>query len=75
MVYRFDDCVLDAARRELRRANMLRCVKPRVFDLLERLVRRDIVSRGYLLKAISRGHDAPDAVLGTGIHRRLLRKL
>jgi DNA-binding response OmpR family regulator len=39
LIYRFDDCVLNIERRELRRGELLRTVDPQVFDLLEYLVR------------------------------------
>jgi TolB-like protein len=70
VIYRFDDCVLDTERRELRRGEMLRAVEPQVFDLLEYLVRHRerVVSRDELLKAIWRGHEVSDAVLSTRIN-------
>jgi TolB-like protein len=70
VIYRFDQCVLDTVRRELRRGEMLRAVEPQVFDLLEYLVRHRerVVGRDELLKAIWRGHDVSDAVLSTRIN-------
>jgi TolB-like protein/cytochrome c-type biogenesis protein CcmH/NrfG len=70
VIYRFDDCVLDTERRELRRADALRSVEPQVFDLLEYLMRHRerVVGRDELLKAIWRGHEVSDAVLSTRIN-------
>jgi DNA-binding winged helix-turn-helix (wHTH) protein len=70
VIYRFDDCVLDTERRELRRADALRAVEPQVFDLLEYLMRHRerVVGRDELLKAIWRGHEVSDAVLSTRIN-------
>ena len=70
VIYRFDDCVLDTERRELRRGDALRAVEPQVFDLLEYLVRHRerVVGRDELLKAIWRGHDVSDAVVSTRIN-------
>jgi TolB-like protein/DNA-binding winged helix-turn-helix (wHTH) protein/Tfp pilus assembly protein PilF len=39
MIYFFEDCSLDANRRELRRANHLVAIEPQVFDLLQYLIR------------------------------------
>ena len=53
MLFRFEDCVLDIGRRELRRGDALVAVEPSVFDLLAYLVRhRDrVVSQDDLFAA------------------------
>lgn len=70
VIYGFDDCVLDSARRELRRGNVLQPVEPQVFDLLEYLVqKRDrVVSRDEIFAAVWRGRIVSDATLGTRIN-------
>lgn len=89
MLYRFDDCTLDATRRELRRGDALVDVEPQVFDLLEFLVgaRDRVVSRDDLFAAIWQGRVVSDATLAsrissaraaigdTGEDQRLIRTL
>ena len=50
----FDDYVLDAARRELRRGSDLVAIEPQVFDLLAYLVQNPdrVVTRDELLQAV-----------------------
>jgi TolB-like protein len=87
--YLFEDCVLDADRRELRRGDALVAVEPQVFDLLVHLVRhRDrVVSKDELLAAIWHGRivsesalfnriNAARSALGdTGEQQRLIKTL
>lgn len=70
MIYWFDDCVLDCARRELRRGNILQPIEPQVFDLLEYLIQnRDrVVSRDEIFAAVWRGRIVSEAALGTRIN-------
>lgn len=70
MIYRFEDCVLDTGRRELRRGNVLQPVEPQVFDLLEYLVQnRDrVVSRDDIFAAVWHGRIVSEATLGTRIN-------
>ena len=87
--YLFEDCVLDADRRELRRRSALVAVEPQVFDLLVHLVRnRDrVVSKDELLATIWQGRivsesalfnriNAARSALGdTGEEQRLIKTL
>jgi TolB-like protein len=68
--YVFENCVLDADRRELRRANELVPIEPQVFDLLEFLIRnRDrVVSREDLFAAIWAGRIVSESALSTRIN-------
>jgi TolB-like protein len=70
LIYRFDECVLDTERRELRRGGVLLAIEPQVFDLLEYLLRsrERVVGRDELLQAISRGHLVSEQVLSTRIN-------
>jgi len=70
MIYRFDDCVLDTERRELRRGGVLRPLEPQVFDLLEFLLRHRerVVSKDDILAAVWRGRAVSDAALSTRIN-------
>lgn len=69
-MYYFDDCVLDAARRQLRRGDVVCRVEPQVFDLLEYLIRnRDrVVSRDDLFAALWDGRIVSDSVLSTRLN-------
>ncbi|MBV9117945.1 MAG: winged helix-turn-helix domain-containing protein, partial [Acetobacteraceae bacterium] len=89
MLYRFENFVLDANRRELRQGDGLVAVEPQVFDLLEYLIRaRDrVVSRDDLLSVVWRGRIVSEATLSsrvnsaraaigdTGAEQRLIRTL
>ncbi|MDO9714518.1 winged helix-turn-helix domain-containing protein, partial [Paracraurococcus lichenis] len=89
MRYLFGNCMLDTARRELRRDNGFVAVEPQVFDLLEFLIRtRDrVVSRDDLLAAVWRGRIVSEATLSSrvnaarsaigdsGANQRLIRTL
>jgi TolB-like protein len=70
MRYLFDDCVLDTARRELRRGESLVPVEPQVFDLLELLIRarNRVVSRDDLLAAVWRGRIVSEATLSSRVN-------
>ncbi|TDH60949.1 tetratricopeptide repeat protein [Dankookia rubra] len=70
MLYRFDDLVLDTARRELRRGEALVAVEPQVFDLLALLVRaRDrVVGRDEMLAAVWQGRIVSEATLSSRVN-------
>lgn len=70
MLYRFEDCVLDTARRELRRSGLLCPLEPQVFDLLYFLIanRERVVSRDEIFKIVWRGRIVSDSVLGNRIN-------
>jgi len=55
--FQFEDFVLDAERRELRRAGALVAVEPQVFDLIDYLLRNRerVVTRDDLLDAVWNG--------------------
>ncbi|WP_315783942.1 MULTISPECIES: winged helix-turn-helix domain-containing tetratricopeptide repeat protein [unclassified Bradyrhizobium] len=69
VVYCFDDFVLDAGRRELRRGSNLIALEPQVFDLLTFLIRsRDrVVSRDEILAEIWGGRIVSEATLASRI--------
>jgi TolB-like protein len=87
--YLFEDCVLDAGRRELRRGAALVAVEPQVLDLLIHLVRhRDrVVSKDELLATVWQGrivsesavfnriNAARSAIGDTGNAQRLIKTL
>lgn len=89
MRYLFEDCVLDAGRRELRRGPALVAVEPQVFDFLIHLIRhRDrVVSKDELLATVWHGrivsesavfnriNAARSAVGDTGEEQRLIKTL
>jgi len=68
--FQFEDFVLDAERRELRRAGDLIAVEPQVFDMIEFLVRhRDrVVTRDDLLDAIWNGRVVSESTLASLIN-------
>ena len=70
MRYRFEDYVLDAARRELRRGAELIAVEPQVFDLLDYLIRhRDcVVSKDDLMAAVWNGRIVSESALTSRIN-------
>ncbi|HWP16188.1 MAG TPA: winged helix-turn-helix domain-containing protein [Xanthobacteraceae bacterium] len=70
MPFHFEDFVLDADRRELRRAGELVAVEPQVFDLIDHLVRhRDrVVTRDDLLDAIWNGRVVSESTLSSRIN-------
>jgi TolB-like protein/Tfp pilus assembly protein PilF len=68
--YLFDNYVLDAGRRELRRGAELVSVEPQVFDLLEYLIcQRDrMVSKDDIFAAVWRGRIVSESALTTRIN-------
>src|SRR5262249_5585818 len=89
LIFRFEDCALDAERRELRRGGVVCPLEPQVFDLLEYLIRhRDrVVGKDDIFKAVWRARIVSDATLSTrlnaarhaigdnGVEQRLIRTL
>ena len=70
MEFRFDNQILDASRRELRRGADLVAVEPQVFDLLVYLVQnRDrVVSKDDLIAAVWGGRIVSDSTLDSRIN-------
>ena len=70
MRYVFDDCVLDADRRELTRNGQLRMVEPKVFDLLVYLIgnRERVVSRDNLIARVWGGRIVSESALASCIN-------
>lgn len=70
MRYRFEDCVLDVARRELRRGGEPVAIEPQVFDLLDFLIRhRDrVVSRDDLIAGVWGGRIVSDSALASRVN-------
>jgi DNA-binding winged helix-turn-helix (wHTH) protein len=70
MLFRFDDCVLDVERRELRRGAIVRSLEPQVFDLLHLLIthRDRALRRDEIFKIIWRGRFVSESVLGSRIN-------
>jgi len=70
MLYRFENYVLDTARRELRRDAVLITVEPQVFDLLVFLVgnRDRVVSKDDLLASVWGGRIVSESTLGSRIN-------
>jgi TolB-like protein len=68
--YLFDDCVLDADRRELLRGTQKILVEPQAFDLLLYLVRNRerVVGKDDLLAAVWQGRIVSDSALSTRIN-------
>jgi TolB-like protein len=68
--YRFENCVLDTDRRELRRGTRLVPVEPQVFDVLAYLIRNRerVVSKDDLLASVWRGRIVSESALGTRIN-------
>jgi len=68
--YFFDSYVLDLDRRELRRAADLVAVEPKVFDLLEYLIRNRerVVTRDDLIESIWEGRIVSESALSTRIN-------
>lgn len=70
MVFRFDDHVLDAERRELHRGAELIALEPQVFDLLVYLVRNRnrVVSKDNLIQGVWGGRAISDSALTTRLN-------
>ncbi|PIT02964.1 membrane protein [Bradyrhizobium nitroreducens] len=70
MAFHFEDFVLDAERRELRRARTLIALEPQVFDLLLHLVRNRerVVTRDNLLDAVWNGRVVSESTLTSRIN-------
>ena len=66
----FDDYVLDAARRELRRGSDLVAIEPQVFDLLAYLVQNPdrVVTRDELLQAVWDGRIVSESAIANRIN-------
>jgi TolB-like protein/tetratricopeptide (TPR) repeat protein len=69
VIFRFEDCLVDAERRELRRGGVLCPLEPQVFDLLEHLLRNRhrFVGKTDLQNAIWGGRIVSSAALHTRI--------
>jgi len=69
VIYVFEDCSLDTARRELRRSTKLVAIEPQVFDLLQYLIshRERVVSKDDLIAAVWRGRIVSDSTLDSRI--------
>ena len=70
MLYSFEDCCLDTARRELRRGGALVALQPQVFDLIEYLIRNRerVVGKDDLLDAVWHGRIVSEANLSSRIN-------
>jgi len=67
--YRFEDCVLDIARRELWRADVRQAIEPKPFDLLHYLVRHRhrVVSQDELLAVLWPGQAVKHGALARAV--------
>src|SRR5262249_19418808 len=70
MLYLFEDCVLDTSRRELRRGSASVAIEPKVFDLLEFLIRtrERVASRDDLIDAVWEGRIVSESTLSSRIN-------
>jgi TolB-like protein len=70
LLYLFEDYVLDAGRRELRRGDNLLLIEPKVFDLLVHLIvsRDRVVSKDELIAAVWDGRIVSESALTTCIN-------
>ena len=70
MPFLFEDCCLDADRRELKRGSELIPIGPKVFDLLLFLVqnRKQVVTRDDFLQAVWEGRIVSDSTLTSHIN-------
>lgn len=70
MIYRFDQCVLDTERLEIRRDGALVTVEPQVFSLLVHLIenRDHVVSKDALIESVWQGRIVSDATLSSRIN-------
>jgi DNA-binding winged helix-turn-helix (wHTH) protein len=69
LIYAFENYLLDAERRELRRGSDLVAVEPGVFDLLQYLIcnRERVVSKDDLMAAVWPGTHVSDATLAQNV--------
>jgi adenylate cyclase len=70
LIYAFENYLLDAERRELRRGSVLVAVEPGVFDLLQYLIcnRERVVSRDDLIAAVWNGRIVSESTLAGRIN-------
>src|SRR5262245_14054049 len=70
MVYRFENCVLDIGRRELRRGEIVCPIEPQVFDLLHVLIanRDRVVSRDEIFRTVWQGRIVSESGRGNRIN-------
>ena len=70
MIHHFEDYAFDTDRRELRRADHLLSVEPKVFDLLAHLIsnRGRVVSKDELIAAIWNGRFISESTLASCIN-------
>lgn len=70
MLYLFGDCILDASKRELRRAGCLVDIEPQVFDLLTFLIANAdrVVTRDELLAEVWHGRIVSESTLSSRIN-------
>ena len=70
MLYSFEDFVLDADLRELRRGEAVIAIQPQVFDLLEYLIRKrqHVVSKDDLMAAVWGGRMVSESSVATRIN-------
>ena len=70
VLYSFEDFVLDADLRELRRGEAVIAMQPQVFDLLEYLIRqrRHVVSKDDLMAAVWGGRTVSESSVATRIN-------
>jgi len=70
MAYLFENCVLDTSRRELRRGATVVAIEPKVFDLLEFLIRtrERVASRDDLIYAVWEGRIVSESTLSSRIN-------
>ncbi|MEH2488900.1 TolB-like protein/tetratricopeptide (TPR) repeat protein [Bradyrhizobium sp. AZCC 2230] len=70
LLYVFDDCTVDASRREVRRADKPIPVEPKVLDLLLYLLanRDRLVSKDELVSAVWNGRIVSDSAISACIH-------
>ena len=70
MLYQFEDCSIDVARREVRRAERPIAVEPKVLDFLLFLLANwdRLVSKDELIAAIWDGRIVSDSAISACIH-------
>jgi len=70
MIYRFDQCIVDTERLELRRDGALVTTEPQVFSLLVFLIenRDHVVTKDALIDAVWQGRIVSDATLSSRIN-------